>query len=90
MKQHISFSYDSLTIYNGDLSKYYCGDSIPPSYVSSSNEMSIHFQSDGSATKTGFKMEYNPSGNTSNQNNTEYYRIAGVLFISRLFFYRIN
>jgi hypothetical protein len=40
----------------------YCGDSIPPSYVSSSNEILIHFQSDGFATRTGFKMEYHPAG----------------------------
>ena len=51
----------------------YCGDSIPPSHVSSSNEVLIHFQSDGSVTYGGFKMEYNPTGNTSIQNNTEYY-----------------
>ena len=40
----------------------YCGDSIPPSQVSSINEVLIHFQSDGSATEAGFKMEYNPIG----------------------------
>ena len=51
----------------------YCGDSIPPSHVSSNNEVLIHFQSDGSSTRAGFKMEYNPTGNTSIQNNTEYY-----------------
>ena len=42
----------------------YCGDSIPPSHVSSNNEVLIHFQSDGSATRAGFKMEYNPIGKT--------------------------
>ena len=51
----------------------YCGDSIPPSHVSSSNEILIQFQSDGSITYNGFKMEYNPTGNTSIQNNFEYY-----------------
>ena len=38
----------------------YCGSSIPPSHVSSSNEILIHFRSDKSVTYTGFKMEYNP------------------------------
>jgi hypothetical protein len=54
----------------------YCGDSIPPSHVSSSNEVLIHFQSDGSVTKAGFKMEYSPTGkqNTLIKNNTEYHR----------------
>ena len=51
----------------------YCGDSIPPSHVSSSNEVLIHFLSDESETYGGFQMEYNPTGNTSIQNNTEYY-----------------
>ena len=40
----------------------YCGYSIPPSHVSSSNEVLIHFQSDGMGTEAGFKMEYNPTG----------------------------
>ena len=40
----------------------YCGYSIPPSHVSSSNEVLIHFRSDGAATEAGFKMEYNPLG----------------------------
>ena len=42
----------------------YWGDSIPPSHVSSSNEILIQFQSDGSETYNGFKMEYNPLGKT--------------------------
>ena len=39
----------------------YC-NSIPPSHVSSSNEVLIKFQSDGSVTEAGFQMEYNPIG----------------------------
>ena len=63
------FRYDSLTIYDGASSTspmigFYCGDSIPPTRVSSSNEILIQFQSDGIATEAGFKMEYNPIGNT--------------------------
>ena len=52
----------------------YCGESIPPSHVSSNNEVLIQFQSDGSDTEAGFQMEYTPTGNTSIQNNTECYR----------------
>ena len=65
---NLSFdSWDSLTIYDGGSSTSpmmgkYCGDSIPPSHVSSSNDILIHFQSDGSATRAGFKMDYNPLG----------------------------
>ena len=55
----------------------YCGGSIPASHVSSSNEVLIQFKSDNSniQTRTGFKMEYNPTGkqNTSIQYKTEYY-----------------
>ena len=75
-KKIIFFSFDSLTIYDGDSSTSpmmgkYCGDSIPPSHFSSSNEILIHFQSDSAYTVAGFKMEYNPLGNTSIQNYQE-------------------
>jgi hypothetical protein len=75
-KRSIFFSWDSLTIYDGDSSTSpmmgkYCGNSIPPSHVSSSNEVLIHFQSDPvCCTGAGFKMEYNPIGK---QNNTDYH-----------------
>ena len=69
-----------MTIYDGGSSTSsmmgkYCGDSIPPSQVSSSNEVLIQFQSDGSVTEAGFQMEYNPTGkqNTSIQDNTKYF-----------------
>ena len=67
------FSYDSLILYDGDsnsspiLGKY-CGTSIPPSHISSSNMIYIHFHSDGSIEGlleydyTGFKLEYHLSG----------------------------
>ena len=72
------FSWDYLTIYDGDSSTSlmmgkYCGDSIPPSHISSSNEVLVQFKSDLSHTRAGFKMEYHPTSNTSIQNNTEYY-----------------
>ena len=56
-----------MTIYDGASSTSpmigkYCGDSIPPSHVSSSNEVLIHFLSDVSDTYGGFQMEYNPTG----------------------------
>ena len=39
----------------------YCGTSIPPSHISSSNKILIHFQTDDIVTKSGgFRMEYNP------------------------------
>ena len=59
------FRHDSLTIYDGGsntspmLENPYCGDSLPPSQISSSNELFFHFQSDEGFTGTGFKLEYN-------------------------------
>ena len=47
------FSWDSLTIYDGGsntspmLGNPYCGDSLPPSQISSSNQLFFHFHSDG-------------------------------------------
>ena len=69
------FSWDSLTIFDGDSSTSsmmgkYCGDSIPPSHISSSNQVLIHFQSDHSSTRAGFQIEYQPIGK---QNNTDYH-----------------
>ena len=88
------FSYDSLTIYDGGSSTSplvgkYCGDTIPPSHFSSSNEILIHFQTDGGEARAGFKIEYNPTGKqiTSIQNNNEYYkdwcRILVTFFLFR-------
>ena len=62
----IFFSYDSLTIYDGGSSTSpmlgkYCY--TPPSHVSSSNEILIHFHSDEKWTDTGFQMEYKPVWN---------------------------
>ena len=59
------FSRDSLTIFDGGsntspmLANPYCGHSLPPSQISSSNHLFIHFHSNQFVTKTGFKLEYN-------------------------------
>ena len=63
---NLFFSWDSLTIYDGNSSTspmmgMYCGDSIPPSHVSSTNEIFIHFQSD--TYGANFQMAYNTTGN---------------------------
>ena len=60
-----NFSYDSLTIYDGDSSASpmlgeYCGTTIPPNHISSSNKMTIQFQSDSGVTNNGFMLQYNP------------------------------
>ena len=76
----IFFSWDSLTIYDGGSSTSpmmgkYCGASIPPSHISSSKEIMVHFETASWTTGNGFKMEYNPTGkqNTSIQSSIEYF-----------------
>ena len=42
----------------------YCGASIPPSHISSSKEIMVHFETDDyNGNENGFKMEYNPTSN---------------------------
>ena len=59
----LHFSYDSLTIYDGDSTSSpilgtYCGNTIPPTHISSGNEVLVHFDTDSSATRTGFQLEH--------------------------------
>lgn len=64
-------SLDSLTIYDGCsiasplLGNPYCGYSMPPSQISSSNHLFIHFHSNYHVTRTGFKVQY--SATSKNQ-----------------------
>ena len=60
-----NFRYDSLTIHDGGSNLYprlgtYCGTTIPPNHISSTNEVFIVFQSDIAVTKNGFMLQYNP------------------------------
>ena len=59
-----NFSYDSLTIFDGDSSGSsmlgkYCGLTLPPNLVSSTNNIFIHFKSGGAYTRNGFHLQYN-------------------------------
>ena len=50
-------------LYDGDaninsLIGKYCGNSIPNNQKSSTNSVLIHFKSDPSVTKSGFKLKY--------------------------------
>ena len=96
--QSISFSYDFLSIYDGDSSTpymlgKYCGNFIPSSSVSSNNEVLIHFHSDviNMEAEAGFKMEYNPIGKqiTTFQNNTEYHIICLIASLSHWLFHLV-
>ena len=58
--------FDSVTIYDGATTSAtklgnengYCGTSVPPSFVSSGNEMLIVFNTDGSSARKGFEFTY--------------------------------
>ena len=67
----------------------YCGDSIPPSHVSSSNEVLTQFHSDQYTVGAGFKMEYNPTGNTEYYGNY-YTGFQDYSSFLDFFSYRIN
>ena len=42
----------------------YCGDSNPPSHISSNKEMLIHFETDSfNGQESGFKLTYSPTSN---------------------------
>ena len=63
LEKNLSFSYSSLTIYNGGfltspIVGKYCGTLLPPSFISSSSEILIHFETDYVGSGIGFKLEY--------------------------------
>ena len=52
-----------MKLYDGDSSassliEKYCGTSLPPNFISSTNKAFIHFQSNKYAARTGFELEY--------------------------------
>ena len=57
------YRYDFLEIHEGrdeetPLVGRYCGNNLPPEYVSSGNEMYIRFKTDHSVSGTGFRIRY--------------------------------
>ena len=57
-----SCSFDSLTVYDGGPMDnelgVFCGMNVPDPITSTSNEMTLKFKSDESASHTGFKATY--------------------------------
>ena len=72
-----NFSYDLLTIYDGGTTQSgvlgeYCGYTLPPNLVSSTNMILIFFHSGGSIlyfTENEFKLEYNLKSNMTTDCN---------------------
>ena len=64
----LTSSFDSLSLHVGhpdienmeDMVAKYCGNTVPPNYTSSYNEIYLHFYSDGVYTRSGFKLKYSP------------------------------
>ena len=72
------FSHDYLKISDGGSTwGPYCGDSLPPSQISSSNHLFMHFHSNHYYTKTGFKLEYNAT--SKNPNKIDSFKIVFVI-----------
>ena len=57
----------------------YCGDSLPPSQISSTNHLFFHFYSNVIDTGTGFKLVYNATSKNPNKIDN-----CTIVFISRL------
>ena len=89
------FSYDSLTIYDGGSSTSpmmgkYCGDSVPPSHISSSKQIMVHFETNSyNGFNKGFELTYNPTSNYRiNSKSTiwnypvDYFKYNIVFFLS--------
>ena len=68
---NIFFSFDFLIIYDGGsttspMMGKYCGDSIPPSHISSSKQIMVRFVTNYhnlAMDYNGFELAYNPASN---------------------------
>ena len=65
LTKYVSFSEDSLTIYDGGsntspLLGEFCGDDVPPAQISSGNQIYLHFETNSWGSRHGFKLEYAP------------------------------
>jgi hypothetical protein len=64
LEYQVTCNYDSLEVFDGYTTDYaksigkYCGNSIPTNLTSSTNELLLHFVSDGSVAQSGFKGRY--------------------------------
>ena len=71
-----------MRIYDGDsitspmLGNPYCGDSLPPSQISSNNQLFIHFYSNQFNTGTGFNLEYNATSKNQGLEDTPFKTIV--------------
>ena len=95
-RKNIHFRKDYLSIYDGNsngapvLGKY-CGDFIPTSHISSSNELFILFETDNDIISVGFAIEY---GTTSkffcNTNICQYSKVKVVTYKKCIHFYETD
>ncbi len=58
LESHSSCAFDYVEILNGSSSMKYCGNTLPPSFVSKTNELTIKFRTDGSGVYGGFSATY--------------------------------
>ncbi|KAI0222014.1 Cubilin, partial [Lamellibrachia satsuma] len=70
-----SSCYDKVKIYDGNstaapLISSLCGGSLPEDIITSGNTVFVYFDSDGSITKTGFRIQYSATEATSSRTTT--------------------
>ncbi|GMR48509.1 hypothetical protein PMAYCL1PPCAC_18704 [Pristionchus mayeri] len=63
LEEHLQCKYDAISIQDGPEASrsslgIFCGSLIPPSILSSSNQLILHFYSDTSVSRRGFLAEY--------------------------------
>ncbi len=58
LESHSSCAYDYVEITNGSSSVKYCGNTLPPSVTTKTNELTIKLKTDGSVVRTGFSATY--------------------------------
>ena len=61
VESHSTCKYDHLTIKNGDgttLMEKTCGSSLPAAVTSPSNKVEIYFYTDGSVSKSGWRLTW--------------------------------
>ena len=73
-----------MKLYDGDSSassliEKYCGTSLPPNFISSTNKAFIHFHSNEYQTRTGFELEYRVIGGKLKHS-------AEIIKVKKLFF----
>jgi len=79
IESHSSCDYDFITVIDDDgtvLLNKTCGSTLPPQFESQTNRVNVHFKTDYSVTKTGWRLTYSlipATGEVTSENYPENY-----------------